>query len=284
MPELPEVEIVRRGLTKLVKGRRIQEVQVISDEIIDSPSPLSFSKKLQGERIYDVKRRGKFLIFKLSHYDLISHLRMEGKYVFNNQKNSSVEKHTHVIFIFTDSSKLSYKDVRKFGRMVLVEKDQALSHPSLQKLGSEPVDSEFLFSQFWEQLAKSKKPIKTLLLEQKIVVGLGNIYVDECLWQAKIHPEQKANTLVLKEATLLREAIIETLSKAIELGGTTIRSYKNALGESGHFQSKLKVYARKNKPCFRCGDLIQKISLSGRGTHFCPICQKLHAREGRVGK
>ncbi|MDR3156812.1 MAG: DNA-formamidopyrimidine glycosylase [Lactobacillales bacterium] len=284
MPELPEVEIVRRGLIQLVKGKTIQEVQIIYDRIIAFPLPSSFSKKLQDERIDDVRRRGKFLIFKLRHYDLISHLRMEGKYVFSNQKNSSTEKHTHVIFIFTDGSKLSYKDARKFGRMVLVEKDQALSYRSLQKLGPEPVESEFLFSQFWEQLARSKKSIKTLLLEQKIVVGLGNIYVDECLWQAKIHPEQKANTLLSKEATLLREVIIETLSRAIKLGGTTIRSYKNALGKSGHFQSELKVYGRKDKSCFRCGDLIQKISISGRGTHFCPTCQKLHAREGRVEK
>jgi len=282
MPELPEVEVVRRGLEQFVSGKTIKTVDILFAGIVDSPEAAIFSEKLQGEKIEKILRRGKFLIFKLSNYDLISHLRMEGKYEFHEQIEKEIAKHVYVIFTFTDKTQLWYKDTRKFGRMTLMEKDQAFSYKGLQKLGPEPTKADFSFPTFWKQLANLRKPIKPLLLEQKLVVGLGNIYTDEVLWKAQIHPKQPGNTLLSEKASALHQAIIETLAQAIEKGGTTIRSYKNAWGEAGHFQSELKVYGRTGKPCFRCETKIEKIQLAGRGTHYCPNCQKFYKRTSRA--
>ncbi|MDR1473844.1 MAG: DNA-formamidopyrimidine glycosylase [Lactobacillales bacterium] len=282
MPELPEVEVVRKGLEQHVLGKTIKKVDVLFAGIVNSPEVALFSKKLQGEKIENILRRGKFLIFKLSNYDLISHLRMEGKYEFHKQKEATIAKHAHVIFTFTDDTQLWYKDTRKFGRMTLMKKDQAYFYKGLQKLGPEPTEADFSFPIFWGQLANLKKPIKPLLLEQRLVVGLGNIYADEVLWKAQIYPKQPGNTLLSEEASVLHRAIIEILAQAIEKGGTTIRSYKNAWGEAGHFQSELKVYKRAGKPCFRCETKIEKIQLTGRGTHYCPNCQKFYERASRA--
>ncbi|MDR1522284.1 MAG: DNA-formamidopyrimidine glycosylase [Streptococcaceae bacterium] len=284
MPELPEVEVVRRGLEQYVLGKTIKAVDVLFAGIVDKLEVSQFLKKLQGERIEYVLRRGKFLIFKLSNYDLISHLRMEGKYEFHKQKEQTINKHVHVIFTFTDETQLWYKDTRKFGRMTLVEKDQALNYKGLQKLGPEPTDADFSFSVFWEQLAGQKKPIKPLLLEQKLVAGLGNIYVDEVLWKVQIHPKQPGNTLLFKEALALHHAIIEILVQAIKKGGTTIRSYKNAWGEAGRFQSELNVYGQAGKSCVCCQKKIKKMQIAKRGTHYCPNCQKIYSRLGRGKK
>ncbi|MDR0691335.1 MAG: DNA-formamidopyrimidine glycosylase [Streptococcaceae bacterium] len=282
MPELPEVEIIRRGLEQYVLGKTIKKVDVLFAGIVDAPEVAVFSEKLQGERIEAILRRGKFLIFKLANHDLLSHLRMEGKYEFHEQKEEMVAKHVHVIFTFTDDTQLCYKDTRKFGRMTLVEKDQACFYKGLQKLGPEPTVADFSFLIFWKQLANLKKSIKPLLLEQKLVVGLGNIYADEVLWKVQIHPRQPGNTLLQKEVSALHQAIIEILAQAIAKGGTTIRSYQNAWGKIGHFQSELKVYGRMGKPCFRCEAKIEKIQLTGRGTHYCPKCQKVYERQSRT--
>jgi formamidopyrimidine-DNA glycosylase len=281
MPELPEVEIVRKGLEQYVLGKKIKKVNVLFARIVDLPEVALFSEKLQGERIEAIFRRGKFLIFKLSNYDLISHLRMEGKYEFHEQKEKMIAKHVHVIFKFTDDTQLWYKDTRKFGRMALVKKNQALNYKGLKKLGPEPTEGDFSFPVFWKQLAGQKKSIKPLLLEQRLVTGLGNIYADEVLWKVKIHPEQPGNTLLHKEALALRHAIIKLLVQAIEKGGTTIHSYKNVWGGVGSFQSELNVYGRAGQPCMRCETQIEKVQLAGRGTHYCPSCQKIYQRLSR---
>lgn len=273
MPELPEVETVRKGLTNLVQGKTIQSVAVTWPRIIESPSEEEFSLQLIDEEIQAVNRRGKFLIFKLTNWDLISHLRMEGKYEFF-ETETLPDKHTHVRFTFTDGSQLHYHDVRKFGRMVLVTKNTAANYKGLAKLGPEPIATDFLLADFQQQLKKSTKAIKPLLLEQKLVVGLGNIYVDEALWQAEIHPERPANSLTTTESQQLHQAIIEVLAAAVAAGGTTIRSYLNALGEAGKFQVALNAYDQTGLPCQRCGTPIVKIKVAQRGTHFCPKCQK----------
>ncbi|MDH6364203.1 formamidopyrimidine-DNA glycosylase [Enterococcus sp. PF1-24] len=277
MPELPEVETVRKGLVQLVKGKTITHVEVLWNKIIELPEVEKFTNDLIGEQIIDVERRGKFLIFKLTHWDLISHLRMEGKYEFFSEKTVP-SKHTHVIFNFTDGSQLHYHDVRKFGRMTLVAKNQSTDYKGIRKLGPEPIAEKFLVAEFINGLKKSAKAIKPLLLEQKLVTGLGNIYVDEALWQAKIHPEQPANTLKKAEILRLHTAIIEVLAQAVAAGGTTIRSYLNALGEAGKFQQTLHVYGQTGSPCSRCGTEIVKTKVAQRGTHFCPKCQKLRIK------
>lgn len=274
MPELPEVETVRKGLVHLVKGKRIDNVDVRWTKIIEAPEVPTFQELVKGQTIEDIQRRGKYLIFKLTDFDLISHLRMEGKYEFF-ESNPIVDKHTHVIFHFSDGTQLHYHDVRKFGRMALVGKNQSETYKGILRLGPEPLPEKFTLAGFTEQLKKSHKAIKPLLLDQRLVTGLGNIYVDEALWQAKIHPEQPANTLTDKEVKKLRQAIIEVLSKAVAAGGTTIRTYLNALGEAGKFQLSLNVYGQTGKPCPRCGTPIVKLKVAQRGTHICPTCQKL---------
>ena len=274
MPELPEVETVRKGLEQLVVGKTIAEVNVFWGKIIEQPEVDVFRHQLIGETITGVQRRGKFLIFKLTHWDLISHLRMEGKYEFH-QQSDPLAKHTHVTFSFTDGSQLRYLDVRKFGRMTLVAKDQSANYRGILQLGPEPVVTDFHLIDFQAGLKKHHKAIKPLLLDQKLVTGLGNIYVDEALWEAEIHPEQPADTLSEKEVKKLYSAIIDVLARAVEAGGTTIRTYLNALGEAGKFQLSLNVYGQTGNPCPRCGTPIQKIKVAQRGTHFCPNCQRL---------
>ena len=278
MPELPEVETVRKGLTRLVTGKKIKKMHVLWPKIVEQPEAPIFEASLIGEEIESIDRRGKFLIFHLSHYELISHLRMEGKYQFV-EKNELIDKQTQIIFFFEDGSQLRYHDVRKFGRMTLVEKGASATYKGIMKLGPEPLPDQFLLDGFSLGLQKSHKAIKPLLLEQKLVTGLGNIYVDEALWEAKIHPEQPANTLKSKEIELLRKSIIDVLSRAIEAGGTTIRSYLNALGESGNFQVALHVYGQTGKPCIRCHTPIVKTKVAQRGTHYCPNCQKLRIKK-----
>lgn len=274
MPELPEVEAVRIGLEQLVLEKEILEVAVFWPRIIESPEVESFQQALIGEKITGLQRRGKFLIIKLTHYDLISHLRMEGKYECH-QRDDDIAKHTHVIFKFTDETELRYLDVRKFGRMNLVPKDQSLNYKGILKLGPEPIPTEFKLPAFREGLKKSHKAIKPLLLEQKLVTGLGNIYVDEALFAAQIHPEQPADSLTMTESEELYHAIIGVLGRAVEAGGTTIRTYKNALGEAGKFQTELKVYGQTGMPCVTCGSPIIKLKVAQRGTHICPNCQLL---------
>ncbi|WP_423253687.1 DNA-formamidopyrimidine glycosylase [Melissococcus plutonius] len=274
MPELPEVETVRKGLTQLVVGKTICEVAVLWSRIIEQPEVETFQKQLIGQKIKRIDRRGKFLIFKLTNWDLISHLRMEGKYE-THQKDAPITKHTHVIFTFSDDSQLRYLDVRKFGRMALIPKDKSNEYKGIALLGPEPTLETFHVEEFQKNLAKYHKAIKPLLLEQKLVTGLGNIYVDEALWTAKIHPEKPANTLSVSEVNRLHKAIIDILTQAVKAGGTTIRSYLNALGEAGTFQLALNVYGQKDKPCACCATPIQKIKVAQRGTHFCPHCQKL---------
>ena len=273
MPELPEVETVRKGLSQLVIGKKIQTVHVLWERMIANEKKECFEQQLSGQSIETIQRRGKFLIFFLTSNELISHLRMEGRYEYF-PKETAPTKHTHVIFQFTDGSELHYQDVRKFGRFALVEKGTWSSYPGIAKLGPEPTASQFSLDSFQQKLAKSTKAIKPLLLEQKLVTGLGNIYVDEVLWQARIHPETGANTLTEKEIKLLHQAIIRVLQEAVEAGGTTIRTYHNALGEAGTFQISLHAYGQQGKPCMRCGTPIEKIKVAQRGTHFCPNCQK----------
>lgn len=275
MPELPEVETVRKGLTNLVKGATIKDVAVYWDRIITKPfSGEEFGHQLIGETIQRIDRRGKYLIFILDHWAMISHLRMEGKYEVE-ETETPLKKHTHVVFHLTDGRDLRYLDVRKFGRMTLVSLGEQFNVTGIRDLGPEPIPEFFKLPEFSKALSIKNRAIKPLLLEQKIVTGLGNIYVDEALFEAKIHPLRSANSLKKSEVKALYQAIIDVLGRAVEAGGTTIRTYQNALGEAGTFQVELAVYGKTGEPCIRCGHLIEKIKVAQRGTHFCPQCQKL---------
>lgn len=283
MPELPEVETVRKTLEKLVVGKTIEKVTVSLPRIIQKPfTPDEFCKALAGKTIEKIGRRGKFLKIYLPPYVLVSHLRMEGKYRVTSSEEP-VAKHTHVIFHFTDHTELRYHDVRQFGTMHLWKEGEEEKEKPLSKLGPEPLSNQFTVKWLQENLKKRKTKIKPLLLNQEFLVGLGNIYVDESLFRAKIHPERTANSLTDKEVEVLYQSIRKTLREAIEAGGSSVRSYRNGEGEMGYFQLQIQVYGRKEEPCIICGTPISRIVVGGRGTHFCKQCQVLE-KERKDGR
>lgn len=273
MPELPEVESVRSGLEQLVVGKVISSIDVYWNRIISEPENIQrFQSACQGQKIESINRRGKFLLFVLTDFILLSHLRMEGKYIIANQ-SEPLTKHTHVIFHLSNGEDLRYLDVRKFGRMALLKKGQEKKCKALLKLGPEPIASDFLFAPFQQFLQKRTKAIKGVLLDQQVVAGVGNIYADEILFEAGIHPTIPANQLSEEQMLLLHQAILDVMERAVKAGGTTIRSYQNAFGQEGNYQQSLLVYGQVDQPCVSCGTAIQKIKISQRGTHFCPKCQ-----------
>lgn len=273
MPELPEVETVRRTLQRLVAGKTIERVDVRLPRIVRRPAePEAFVRALEGLTIRKVERRGKFLKFDLDSLLLISHLRMEGRYGLYDAADE-LEPHTHVVFRFTDGTELRYKDVRQFGTMDLYRPGEELVEGPLHKLGLEPLDESFTEVAFRNAVAGKSTKIKPLLLNQECVVGLGNIYVDEALHTAGIHPERPAASLKRSEIARLYEAIVRTLSDAVEAGGSSVKSYVNGQGEQGAYQFRLRAYGRQNEPCATCGSPIVKFVVGGRGTHVCPRCQ-----------
>ncbi len=275
MPELPEVETIRRTLKRLVLNKKIESVSVYWPKMIKKPEEVEqFSEALVGQSIVDINRRGKFLVFYTEVYALVSHLRMEGRYALYEGEDP-VEKHTHVIFSFTDGSQLRYKDVRKFGTMHLFRKGDEFTSLPLSQLGPEPLDGTFDISELAAKLAKTTRNIKSTLLDQTVVVGLGNIYVDEALFKARIHPERTSQSLSQAEIQVLYEKIIETLTEAVNKGGSTVRTYVNSQGEMGMFQLEHNVYGRKGEDCKVCGTTLIKTVVGGRGTVYCPVCQKI---------
>lgn len=278
MPELPEVETVRRTLEELVIGKEIRNVSVFWPKIIKAPEQVEqFQDAIQGQTIHEIHRRGKFLIFQLDDYAMVSHLRMEGKYgVYSSVE--PYDKHTHVIFSFTDGTELRYRDVRKFGTMHLFAKGEEMNQLPLAHLGPEPLSREFTIDGLTAKLRKTNRKIKIVLLDQTVVVGIGNIYVDESLFRAGIHPERIASSLSEEEIARLHREIIATLSEAVDKGGSTIRSYINSQGQIGMFQLDLFVYDRKGEACKRCNTTLEKFKVGGRGTHICPTCQPFHSK------
>ena len=274
MPELPEVETVRRTLNALITGKQIEHVTVRLPRIIQRPDDIqAFAHLLAGHSITEVQRRGKFLRIVLDGLVLVSHLRMEGRYGLYTS-GDPLDKHTHVIFHFTDGSELRYNDVRQFGTMHLFQEGEDLKLPPLNKLGHEPLEPSFTRQKFKEIVAGKSTKIKSLLLNQEYVVGIGNIYVDESLHRAGIHPEGSARSLSGEQLDKLYTAIVDTLTEAVNAGGSSIKSYVNGQGESGTYQQQLLIYGRKHEPCSSCGTMIEKTVVGGRGTHYCPSCQR----------
>ncbi len=257
MPELPEVETVRTGLTNLVEGSTINRVEVIYPKMINV-APEVFKNSLAGRKIIKIDRRGKYLLFRFdNNITLVSHLRMEGKYDVETE-GTAPGKHTHIIFHLNDDRELRYNDSRKFGRMYLIHNGEEHTLSGLGTLGPEPTEQDLTFEYLKKIMNKSRGKIKPFLLNQSHLAGLGNIYVDEVLWMSKIHPETTTSLISDDEIKSLRNNIIEEMKNAIKGHGTTVHSYSNAYGEAGQFQDKLKVYGRKGQPCFRCGSKIEK--------------------------
>lgn len=269
MPELPEVETVKETLKKKVLNKKILDATILYDKTIEYPSSDFFKKQIINQTINDIKRRGKWIIFELDDYFLLSHLRMEGKYNVK-EKNTPYEKHEHVSLGFDDFD-LRYRDTRKFGKMHLYKKDE-LDRSPLSKLGLEYQD---LTVDYLKDKYKNKSlPIKTVILDQTIITGIGNIYADEILFMSKINPLKRSKDLNSDELEAIIKNTKIVLEKAIKLGGTTIRSYTSSEGITGKFQNELLVHAKENEFCPVCGTIIKKIKVGGRGTYFCSNCQK----------
>ena len=273
MPELPEVETVVRGLRAKVVGRIIRKVNIYYENIIEYPDVCSFQEKIKNQKINEINRYGKWIIFVLDRYYLLSHLRMEGKY-FLKPKGATLEKHEHVSFVLDNDMELRYMDVRKFGKMQLIEKENINKIGPFLEMGLEPWDKKLNTLYLKEKFLRKKLPIKSCLLDQRIIVGIGNIYADEILFLSKINPLKEANSLSFEELERIIDNTKLVLEKAIEKGGTTIRSYTSLNGIHGLFQQELYVHSKEGQKCLICGSDILKIKVGGRGTYYCPKCQK----------
>jgi formamidopyrimidine-DNA glycosylase len=271
MPELPEVETVKKTLEHLIVSKTIQSVQLFYPKMIQGDC-MDFQNHVTNQTIQSIKRVGKYLFFHFQEGIVVSHLRMEGKY-YVQPASDPIQKHVHVFFSFHDGQSLRYHDVRKFGTMEWIPLDGMKDYVQKHRIGLEPFDSNFHTEYLQAKLSKTTKMIKPVLLDQSIVAGLGNIYVDEVLFICGLHPETRAHHLHHSDIEHIIAASQAVLGKAIELGGTTIRSYVSSLGVSGRFQNELLVHMRKGEPCYSCGTIIEKIKVGGRGTYVCPTCQ-----------
>lgn len=267
MPELPEVETVRRTLKNFIINRPLLDIDIYYDRIIQG-DPVTFQKALQGETIIDIDRVGKYLIFLCQHHAFISHLRMEGKFHIVSS-DEPISKHTHVVFHMDHHEDLRYLDTRKFGRMELIDPLHYKELPPLNKLGPEPF--EITTEALYQRLHHCSLPLKTALLDQSIMCGIGNIYANEICFYMRIDPRTRASRLSQKRVDELRRVSIDVLNRAIEQGGTTIHSF-DANGIHGLFQVELNVHGQKECPI--CHLPIKKVMVHNRGTYFCPHCQK----------
>jgi formamidopyrimidine-DNA glycosylase len=286
MPELPEVETVRRGLHALIIGKKIAR------ETHDTPKgfpnvPADVASFLIGATITDVRRRAKVLLVDLStDYTLVIHLKMTGQLVFRGEQvfgaghpNESLigelpDRSTRVTIAFTDGSHLYFNDQRKFGWMRLMPTLEVPNINFMRKVGPEPLEADFTAEQFAERFTRrSKTSIKAALLDQTVVAGVGNIYADESLWGAKIHPKRLVGTITQDEFALLYTELRAVMNLAIEKGGSTDKNYVNAEGKRGSYMDFARVFRREGQTCPRCGTEIIKFKAAGRGTHICPVCQ-----------
>lgn len=273
MPELPEVETVKNTLKRLVLNKKIIDVDVWYTKIIEFPSSTEFIKKIKGQTINDIKRRGKWLVFELDDYFMLSHLRMEGKY-FIKRTQDELNKHEHVVFKLDSGEELRYRDTRKFGRMLLVNKDELTNVKQIKELGLEPWDETLTSSYLLEKYKNKRLPIKTVILDQSIITGIGNIYADEILFLSRINPLKVTSKLTESDCANIIKYTKEVLEQAIELGGTTIRTYESSEGVHGRFQNNLLVHNHVGEKCPNCQNIIEKIVVGGRGTYYCKVCQK----------
>jgi formamidopyrimidine-DNA glycosylase len=292
LPELPEVETIRRRLEEKVIGRRIERAVVRLGKIIIHPSTREFQRAVRGEQIQGIKRRGKYLIFETPKTRIVVHLGMTGQLTFwdknraddrefqvhpltglQRARQHSVDKHTHITLFFRDGNALHYRDIRQFGKWRLYRRGEFEKSGFLDRLGLEPFTPGYCWNAFQLQLEGRHRCVKTLLLDQAFVAGVGNIYADEALFEARIHPEAPASSLSQGEQKRLFHAILRVLERGLENNGTTIRDFVDPDGEEGGNQEFLQVYGRKGDNCLHCGTAIQRVVISQRSSHFCPHCQ-----------
>ncbi len=288
MPELPEVETVRRGLETLIIGRVIRSVSVLNSPKSFPNAQADVDEFMIGSEITAVRRRAKVLLIDLTtQYTLVIHLKMTGQLVYRGEQvfgaghpNDSLigelpDRSTRVAMEFMDNSWLYFNDQRKFGWIKLLPSVEVPNIDFMKKVGPEPLEADFTAEQFAERFARrARTNIKAALLDQTVVAGVGNIYADESLWGAKISPKRKVADVTPEEFAKLYEELRYVMNLAIEKGGSTDKNYVNAEGKRGSYMDFARVFRQEGKACSRCGTIIEKIKWAGRGTHFCPVCQQ----------
>ncbi|MGZ4394268.1 MAG: bifunctional DNA-formamidopyrimidine glycosylase/DNA-(apurinic or apyrimidinic site) lyase [Gaiellaceae bacterium] len=273
MPELPEVETVRRRLVPVLEGRRFERVEIGDARLVRPYEPDAVAAELEGERVSALERRGKYLIVRFeSGRSLLVHLRMTGS--LRHAPGGSLEDdlHRRAVVRLDDGSDVAYRDVRRFGTWLLLEPGE-LDGYLAARLGPEPLSQSFTTATLRARLAGRRAPLKAVLLDQRTIAGLGNIYVDEALWRARLHPLRPAGELDADELRRLHRSIRRVLDLGIARQGATLRDYATPDGASGSMQDEFNVYGRAGEPCPRCGTPIERIVLGGRGTWTCPACQ-----------
>jgi formamidopyrimidine-DNA glycosylase len=274
VPELPEVETVRRQLVPVLEGRRFEQVEILDGRLTRPLDPIVVAAELIGERIERLERRGKYLIVRFeSGRSLLIHLRMTGS-LRHGPAEGAADPYVRAVVRLDDGSDVLYRDVRRFGTWLLLEPGEL--EPYLDaRVGGEPLAGDFTPAVLAAALGRRKAPLKAALLDQRTVAGVGNIYADEALWRAELHPLREAGSLSGPETTRLRDAVVAALAAGIERQGATLRDYRQPNGAEGTMQHEFKVYGRAGEPCERCGTPIEKIRVAGRGTWYCPSCQRL---------
>jgi formamidopyrimidine-DNA glycosylase len=276
MPELPEVETVRRRLAPVLEGRRFERVEIADPRLTRPEDPLEVAHELEGERVAAVDRRGKYLIVRFeSGRALLIHLRMTGTVLVNDRRHrvEGEDPHRRAQITLDDGSDVAYRDVRRFGTWLLLEPDEVDAYVDA-RVGREPLAEAYKAKHLAEKLAKRKAPIKAAILDQTTVAGVGNIYADEALWRARIHPLTPSHALDPEHVKALHRGIRDALRAGIRRQGSTLRDYRLPDGGEGGMQHEFKVYGRGGEPCERCGTPIDKIRVAGRGTWYCPTCQR----------
>jgi formamidopyrimidine-DNA glycosylase len=278
LPELPEVETVRARLAPLLAGRTLERVDIRDERLTRPFDPVLVASELEGERVAEVERRGKYLVLRLgTGRALLVHLRMTGS--FRGEETA----HTRAVIELDDGTRIVYRDVRRFGTWLLLEPGEVETYLDA-RLGAEPLSRGFGPRALARALEGRRAPIKAALLDQRTVAGLGNIYVDEALWRARVHPLRPARELDADQVRVLHRAIRAALRMGIARQGATLRDYAQPDGRRGAMQHEFKVYGRGGEPCDRCGTPIEKIKLGGRGTWYCPSCQRYAARSASSSK
>mgnify|MGYP000982707095 FL=1 len=275
MPELPEVETTLRGISPHIQGKKVADVVLRQTKLRWQVNP-QLAELLAGQEVLICRRRAKYLIISFATGILLIHLGMSGSlriFTDGDTRIDHPDKHDHADIVFADGTVLRYHDPRKFGAILWYE-GIAEHHPLLEKLGPEPLSDDFSADYLYQKLKTQKRAVKLALMDNAVVVGVGNIYANESLFKAGISPHRPADKIKKKECVVLVETVKAVLQRAIETGGSTLRDFVNSDGKSGYFQQEYTVYGRHNEPCVRCGGLVQKEVLGQRGTFYCPNCQK----------
>jgi formamidopyrimidine-DNA glycosylase len=287
VPELPEVETIAADLRPHLVGRTISRAELVFPTIVRHPEPEQFVDAIVGMRIESVGRRGKYILIGLSpssaslhphvngedHALLVVHLGMTGQLRLVDEA-TPLEKHTHAILFLDDGRQLRYRDPRRFGRLLLGTESALLDARAMPRLGPEPIDPDFVADELYRRLRKRSAPLKAVLLDQRAIAGVGNIYADESLHRARLRPDRIAGSVSKKSAARLHESLRESLRTAIANRGSSVDTYRDAWGEIGSQQEKLLVYGRAGEPCFTCGRPLRAVRIAGRTTVFCTRCQR----------